>query len=95
MAGKNSEALLINKNGTAVNTDSITYLVSTYSEQLEKRITPGLIRASVITHLLKQGHDLRVVQAFAGHKKTSTTERYRQTGLQELKNTIAKLHPLG
>jgi hypothetical protein len=50
---------------------------------------------SVITNLLKQKKDLRVVQVFAGHKKPSSTERYRQTGLEELKAAVLKHHPLG
>jgi hypothetical protein len=51
------------------------------------------IRQSVITNLLKQKKDLRVVQVFAGLKKPSSTERYRQTGLEELKAAVLKHHP--
>ena len=50
---------------------------------------------SVITNLLKQGKDLRKVQTFAGHKYPSATERYKQSGIEELKQVIQKLHPLG
>jgi len=52
------------------------------------------IRQSVIANLLKTGKDLRMVQAFAGHKKVSSTERYCQTGLEALKLALQKYHPL-
>lgn len=58
------------------------------------KITPQKIRQSVIANLLKSGNDLRVIQAFTGHKKVSSVEEYRQTGLEELKNAINKHHPL-
>jgi integrase/recombinase XerD len=38
---------------------------------------------------------LREVQYFAGLWKISSTERYWQTGLEELKTAIMKYHPLG
>ncbi len=45
--------------------------------------------------MLKEGKDLRVVQVFAGHKKISSTEKYKQTAIDELKAAIHKYHPLG
>jgi len=59
-----------------------------------QKITLQKIRQSAIAHLLKTGKDLRVVQAFTGHKNVSSVEEYRQTGLEEMKNLIQKLHPL-
>ena len=49
----------------------------------------------MIANLLKSGNDLRVVQAFAGHKYPSATERYKQTQVEELKQAVLKHHPLG
>jgi integrase/recombinase XerD len=49
----------------------------------------------VIANLLKQNHDLRVVQVFAGHKYPSAIEKYRQDDVEELKKQIQKYHPLG
>ena len=60
----------------------------------QNKLTPLKIRQSVIANLLKNENDLRVVQAFAGHRRTSSTEAYKQTGLEELKVAIEKLHPL-
>ncbi len=59
-----------------------------------EKMQPLKIRQSVIAHLLKNGNDLRVVQVFAGHKRASATEGYKQSGLEQLKAIIDKLHPL-
>jgi integrase/recombinase XerD len=72
------------------------YLVETFKPLFpDRNLNAKTIRQSVITNLLKQKKDLRVVQVFAGHKKPSSTERYRQTGLEELKAAVLKHHPLG
>lgn len=59
-----------------------------------ERMKPLKIRQSVIHHLLKQNNDIRVVQVFAGHRRAGSTEEYKQSGLEELKAAINKLHPL-
>ncbi len=82
--------------GSAEKGEGIHYLVETYRPLFPtKRLTPTTIRQSVITQLLKSGMDLRVVQVFAGHKKASTTEKYRQTNLEELRAVVQRYHPLG
>ncbi len=91
-----TDALILTKLGTAERGEGIHYLVSTYQDLFPDRsLTPQTIRQSVITNLLKQGHDLRVVQVFAGHKYPSATERYRQSQIEELKAAVQKYHPFG
>jgi integrase/recombinase XerD len=76
--------------------EGINYLVETFKPFFpDRNLNPRTIRQSVITNLLKEGKDLGVVQVFAGHKKISTTEKYRQSGLEELQAAIEKYHPLG
>lgn len=60
-----------------------------------KTLTPLAIRQSVIANLLKAGKDIRAVQVFAGHRSPMTTERYQQTGIEELTAAVMKYHPLG
>lgn len=91
-----TDALILTKLGTAERGEGIHYLVSTYQDLFPDRgVTPQTIRQSVITNLLKQGHDLRIVQTFAGHKYPSATERYRQSQIEELKAAVQKYHPFG
>ncbi len=68
-------------------------MINQHQDQQNKLI-PLKIRQSVIAHLLKENNDIRIVQEFAGHRRTASTEAYKQTGLEELKSAIDKLHPL-
>jgi len=90
--GKNS-ALIISSTGERIKPHSISRLINDGLPK-SKRKTPIKIRQSVIANLLKSGNELRIVQVFAGHKRVSSTEAYKQTGLDELKSAITKLHPL-
>lgn len=60
---------------------------------LPRTVNAQSIRQSVITNLLKQNNDLRLVQAFAGHKNPSTTEKYKQTNVTQLKLALELHHP--
>jgi len=51
------------------------------------------IRQSVITEWLKE-KNLRNVQYMAGHRYVSSTERYKTTNLEDLKEALNKHHPL-
>ena len=91
-----TDRLVLTLRGTPEGGEGISYLVETFKPLfLDRTLNPRTIRQSVITNLLKEGKDLRVVQVFAGHKKISTTEKYRQSGLEELQAAIEKHHPLG
>lgn len=88
--------LLIAKGGAPQTVEGIGCLVETFRHLFPSRkLTAQTIRQSVIANLLKSGKDLRLVQTFAGHKYPSTTEKYKQTEVEELKSQILKYHPLG
>lgn len=91
-----SRKLLLTKLGTAENGEGIGYLLETCRHLFpNRRLNAKTIRQSVIANLLQEGKDLRLVQAFAGHKYPSTTERYRQGHVEALRSAIKKHHPLG
>lgn len=90
-----SVSLILTKSGTPEQGEGISYLLETAKHLFpERSLNTKTIRQSVIANLLKQGHDLRLVQVFAGHKYPGSTEKYRQTGIEELKAGIQKYHPL-
>jgi len=90
-----SNRLLISKLGREENGEGIGYLIECCRHLFpERKLNAKTIRQSVIANLLKSGNDLRVVQAFAGHKYPSTTERYKQTQVEVLKQAVLKHHPL-
>lgn len=87
--------LIINLRGNPETGEGINYLIETFKTKYpDRNLNAQIIRQSVISNLLKSGKGLREVQYFAGHKKISSTERYKQTGLEELKAAIMKYHPL-
>ncbi|MDA7502253.1 tyrosine-type recombinase/integrase [Chitinophagales bacterium] len=89
-----SDYFFIGMRGKQASQDAITNLVTSSKKLLPgKRISPTIIRQSVIANLLRQNKDLRVVQVFAGHKYPSSTEMYRERSLKELKEGIEKYHP--
>lgn len=90
-----TNALILTKKGTPENGEGIHYLCETLRPLLpHKKITPTTLRQSAIARQLKEGKDLRIVQVFAGHKKPSTTEKYKQSNLEELKKSVQMFHPL-
>lgn len=90
-----TDSLILTKTGTPEKGEGISYLLETSKHLFPERNLNGkTIRQSVIANLLKQGNDLRLVQVFAGHKCPGSTEKYRQTGIEELKAGINKYHPL-
>jgi len=96
LAEKKSDSLLVGQRGEPMTAEDITkHVKRSFAGLYPGRIVNAqTIRQSVIAHLLKQGHDLSMVQAFAGHKYPSSTERYRQSAVETLKAAIDKYHPL-
>ena len=91
-----SGALLIGIRGTPMQADDIAkHVIRSYKGLYPRRqVNAQTIRQSVIANLLKQGHDLSLVQAFAGHKYPSSTERYRQNEIETLRDAVQKYHPV-
>ena len=90
-----SAKLLITKAGTEENGEGIGYLLERQQHRFPNRkLNPTTVRMSVIANWLSGGMDLRKAQYLAGHKYPSSTERYRQTNLERLKESIEKFHPL-
>jgi integrase/recombinase XerD len=89
------KAFLIGQRKTPMTASDITkHIKRNYNIYRPRIVNVMTIRQSVITNLLKQNHDLRIVQSFAGHKNPSTTERYKQTNLEALKTAIENYHPI-
>jgi site-specific recombinase XerD len=93
MTGKQSNKLF-----TSIGSGS--RMISSYTNILAhlKKLNPRVkdykqIRASIITHWLKQ-YNIRQVQYMAGHRYISSTEVYRTDTLESLQEMINELHPL-
>jgi len=96
LQSKQSHALLIGIRSGTMTAEDITKHIKRSFKQLypNRKVNAQTIRQSVITNLLKQGHDISLVQAFAGHKYPSTSERYKQSEIETLKAAVNKYHPM-
>ena len=95
LATDEADALIVTSRGTPERGEGVHYLVETLRPLVAgKRLTPTVIRQSVVALKLKAGEGLRQVQVFAGYKKVSTTELYRETNLEELRRAVDRFHPL-
>jgi len=84
--------LVLSSQGEQVVSSNISRMIN---KKNRKTYLPIKIRQSVIANLLKEHHDLRIVQNFCGHRRTGSTEQYKQSGFEELKGMIERIHPLG
>jgi len=88
-----SEKLLLTKYGKPIKPAAINRKIN-HGHKKFMKMTPLKIRQSVIHQKLKEGHNVRLVQAFAGHRSILSTEAYQTNKLEELKQGINKFHPL-
>lgn len=87
--------LLITTHGNPASPQFLRKLIARSAEQadMERHITPHMLRHSTATHLLEAGVDIRHVQKLLGHNSISTTEIYTQVSDNSLKEVICKGHP--
>mgnify|MGYP000125603217 CR=1 FL=1 len=90
-----TNSFLLSQSGIKHDKAEISRLITTSFQGLyqPRKLSAQTIRQSVIMNLLKDAHDVRVVQVFAGHKNPNTTERYNQANMEELRTAILSFHP--
>lgn len=60
----------------------------------KKNISPHKLRHTCATQLLREGVDLRSIQALLGHSNIATTEIYTRVDNRDLADTVRNHHPL-
>lgn len=88
-----SERLFTGRNDTKDLKNTLLHLNHALRKTNLKLKNAMQVRQSVITEWLKE-KDLRTVQYMAGHRYVSSTERYQTNHLEDLKEALAKHHPL-
>lgn len=90
-----TKSFIIGQRKTPMTAEDITkHIKRNYIIYSPRKVNALTIRQSVITNLLKQHHDLRIVQTFAGHKYPSTTEKYKQNNVEALQTALQIYHPI-
>lgn len=93
---RQEEVLLVGLRGEAMSAADITkHIKRSFTAVYQgRKVNAQTIRQSVIANLFKEGYDISSVQAFAGHKYPSATQKYQQHEVEALAAAINKYHPL-
>ena len=89
------DKLFLNNHGTGMTRQGFFKILKQIAEQtqLNKNITPHMLRHSFATHLLNNGADLRSIQLMLGHNNLSTTQIYTNVNNETLHENYELFHP--
>ena len=92
---KNSEYLFLNKDGGKLTTRGVRYILDQVikNTNVNKKISPHMLRHSFATHLLNEGCDILSVQELLGHESLTATAIYTHVTTDRLKDVYLKTHP--
>lgn len=92
---KNSDYLFLNKDGGQLTTRGVRYILDQVikNTNVNKKISPHMLRHSFATHLLNEGCDILSVQELLGHESLTATAIYTHVTTDRLKDVYFRTHP--
>jgi integrase/recombinase XerD len=95
MPSGGSETVFLNDSGQPFIRHRLSDLVRRRmtSVGLNQRGACHLLRHAMATHMLRNGADVRHLQAILGHADLGTTARYTQVAISDLQRVHARTHP--
>ena len=93
----NNEYVFLNNHGKNMTRQGFFKIIKAIANEkdINKEISPHVLRHSFASHLLKHGADLRTIQELLGHSNVSTTQIYTHISNEELKEHYKNYHPHG
>lgn len=94
-AGIRSEtpALFLSDHGTPLTKAGLIFIAKSCAKKAGIKFTPHSLRHACATHLLKNGADIRYIQALLGHSSLMTTQLYTKVDMTDLKHMHEQYHP--
>jgi integrase/recombinase XerD len=91
----NDPTLFVSPRGGPLTRQGFWKLLKAYARAagITTPISPHKLRHSFATHLLRNGADLRAVQAMLGHADLGTTEIYTRVAQDHIRAAHARAHP--
>ena len=90
--GYYTENIFLNNHGKKISRQGFFLIIKDIAKQknIDKNITPHMLRHSFATHLLNNGADLRTIQEMLGHSSITTTQIYTNVSTDILKENYCK-----
>ena len=92
---KDSKTLFLNNQGGNLTERGVRYILDQLIQKtnIQKKISPHMIRHSFATHLLNEGCDLLTVQKLLGHESIKATQIYTHVTTDRLKEVYFNSFP--
>ncbi|MDR0853028.1 MAG: tyrosine recombinase [Clostridiales Family XIII bacterium] len=89
------KALFLNYYGERITRQAIWKILRNYAAKadIEKNITPQILRNSFAVHMIQNGADLKSLQELMGHEDPSATQAYLQVTRNRIKDVYDRSHP--
>ena len=89
------DALFLNLSGERMTRQGLWKILKEYAEKadIEKKITPQILRNSFAAHMIQNGADLKSLQELMGYEDITATQIYLTVSKNRIKEVYDNAHP--